>query len=103
MPCGIDYWMLLRMNNRVYSAEYFSNYPLKIKAVADSGYVFVKWLETGQTAQVMNYFENQSASFTPLFAAEGSVDIKEINLAEIIYGSMICLMLNNDIFLRITL
>lgn len=55
-----------------YSAEYFGNYPLKIKAVADPGYVFVQWKETGNPFPETDFIGNSSTTLTAVFAEEGT-------------------------------
>ena len=60
-----------------YTAEYFSNYKLRIKAVADSGYVFVKWLETGDTSATINFVGNEATILTPVFVDEGSAGLNK--------------------------
>lgn len=57
-----------------YTAEYFSSYPLQIKAVAKEGYHFVKWLETGETSAETNFVGLEASILTPVFA-EGETGI----------------------------
>ena len=60
-----------------YMAEYFGNYELKIKAVADLGYVFVKWLETGDTSATTSYIANTASVLTPVFVEGGAEGISD--------------------------
>lgn len=61
-----------------YSGKYFNNVPLQIKAIPDDGYYFWKWLETGDTTEVINFSSNIDAILTPLFLPEGTVSTAEL-------------------------
>jgi len=52
---------------RGYSAQYFKNIPVRLLAVADSGYVFDRWLETGETNPLLMLSSNVDLTRTPIF------------------------------------
>ena len=56
-----------------YSAEYFSDYELKIKVIADPGYEFYRWLETGDTSSVISFTGDSTSFLTPVFKAIGTM------------------------------
>jgi len=53
-----------------FSSQYFVDIPLKVKAVANPGYVFLKWEETGETNPEIDFlsegYETLTAIFVPL-------------------------------------
>lgn len=57
-----------------HTAEYFSSYPIQIKAVAKEGYHFVKWLETGEILSETTFTASETSVLTPIFA-EGSTGV----------------------------
>jgi len=69
-----------------YSAKYFDEVPIRIKAIPKDGYYFWKWLETGETNQVINFSSSTDAVLTPLFLQNGTVptiDLEEKFVFEI--------------------
>lgn len=60
-----------------HSAEYFNNIPIRIKAVADPGYIFVRWSETGVTNPELNFVASSARTLTPIFAPDGTVSTEE--------------------------
>jgi len=50
-----------------YTGTYYTNIPLRIKAVANDGYEFLHWLETGDTTEVIAYIGSDSSTLTPIF------------------------------------
>ncbi len=50
-----------------YEGTYFRNIPIRIRAVADPGFTFVKWLETGDTSATIDFQARQDAVLTPVF------------------------------------
>ncbi len=63
-----------------YNAKYFDDVPIWIKAIPKDGYYFWKWLETGDTTEVINFTSSTDAVLTPLFLLNGTV--ANINLKE---------------------
>ncbi len=69
-----------------YDAKYFDNVPIRIKAIPKDGYYFWKWLETGDTTEVINFSSSIDAVLTPLFLQDGTVptvDLEEEMVFEI--------------------
>lgn len=57
-----------------FSNLYFKNVPLRVKAIAKPGAVFVRWLETGDTNPEIDFVSGVDAMLTPVFAcAAGAV------------------------------
>lgn len=56
-----------------YNAKYFDEVPIVIKAIPKDGYYFWKWLETGETSEVINFASSTDAILTPLFLQDGTV------------------------------
>ncbi len=50
-----------------YVGTYFQNIPLRLKAVAQPGYVFQFWLETGDTNAEIDFVGNSNTTLTPIF------------------------------------
>ncbi|MFT5385178.1 MAG: hypothetical protein ACI81W_002584 [Saprospiraceae bacterium] len=50
-----------------YSGEYFHGIPIKIKAVADPGYTFLEWKETGDTNAEIDFILTEAFTLTPIF------------------------------------
>lgn len=61
-----------------YQGEYFKFIPIKIKAVAKSGYRFSHWLETGETNPEIDFIASSHSTITPIFAPNHPI-ITEIN------------------------
>ncbi len=53
-----------------YQGEYFKNRPLKIEAIADEGYVFVKWKEIDNRNAHIYFISENSQILTPIFVKE---------------------------------
>jgi len=53
-----------------YSGRYFSEIPLRVEAVADSSYVFVKWLELENSNAQLSFVGMQDQILTPIFVKE---------------------------------
>lgn len=69
-----------------YNAKYFDNVPIQVKAIPYDGYYFWKWLETGDTSQIINFSSYIDAVLTPLFLQDGTVstiDLEEEIVFEI--------------------
>ena len=49
---------------------YFKNIPVQLKAIAEEGYRFSHWLETGETTEVVNFVAGDNAVMTPIFDQE---------------------------------
>ncbi len=56
-----------------YEGIYFEDLPLRLKAVADPGYQFVHWLETGETDEVIYFVGIGDYTLTPIFIPSGPV------------------------------
>ncbi len=54
-----------------YTGTYFTGIPMRIKAVADEGYIFSHWLETGDTNPEIDFIANFDAVLTPIFEPLG--------------------------------
>lgn len=61
-----------------FECKYFKNVPIKIKAIADEGFVFFKWLETGDTNPEIDFSGNENTTLTPIFIPKAPV-ITEIH------------------------
>ncbi len=46
---------------------YFKNIPVQVKAIAEEGYQFSHWLETGETSEVINFVAGDDSILTPIF------------------------------------
>ena len=46
---------------------YFKNIPVRLKAIAEEGYRFSHWLETGETTEVVDFVAGDDAIMTPVF------------------------------------
>jgi len=46
---------------------YFKNIPVQVKAIAEEGYRFSHWLETGETTEVINFVAGDDSILTPIF------------------------------------
>ncbi len=54
-----------------YQGIYFEDIPLRLRAVADPGYVFIEWLETGETDEVIDFVATGDFTLTPIFELDG--------------------------------
>lgn len=61
-----------------YSAKYFENVPVMLTAVANPGYRFSHWQETGDTDASINVTYNTNKTLTPVFVSSEDVVINEI-------------------------
>ncbi len=61
-----------------YDGKYFDNVPIRIKAISKDGYYFWKWLETGDTTEVINFSSSTNAVLTPLFLQDGTVSTLDL-------------------------
>ena len=50
-----------------YEGLYMQNVPVRLTAVADDGYTFSHWLETGQTTEVIDFTSSNDVTITPVF------------------------------------
>ncbi len=50
-----------------YTGTYFRNVPLRLKAIPQEGYVFLFWLETGDTNAEIDYVGTGNFTLTPIF------------------------------------
>ncbi len=55
-----------------YTGTYYTNMPIRIKAVADAGYEFQYWLETGDTNAEIDFVAFGNRTLTPIFQATGN-------------------------------
>ena len=53
-----------------YEGIYFEDIPLRLRAVADPGYVFVEWLETGETDEIIDFVSTGDFTLTPIFESD---------------------------------
>ncbi len=56
-----------------YTGTYYTNMPIRIKAVADDGYEFQYWLETGDTNAEIDFVADGDRTLTPIFQATSDV------------------------------
>ncbi len=56
---------------------YFKNIPVRVKAIAEEGYEFSHWLETGETTEVIDFVAGDDAILTPIFDELVGVDEPE--------------------------
>ena len=61
-----------------YNAKYFDDVPILIRAIPKNGYYFWKWLETGETSEVINFASSTDTVLTPLFLENGTVATHEL-------------------------
>ena len=52
-----------------YTGTYMRGLPVRLTAVADEGYTFLYWQETGDTNPVIDYVSNSNVTLTPVFGA----------------------------------
>ncbi|MEM9819520.1 MAG: CotH kinase family protein, partial [Bacteroidota bacterium] len=55
-----------------YEGLYFKNVPLQVSAVAQEGFEFSHWLETGETNPIIQFIANADAVLTPIFNLTGT-------------------------------
>jgi len=53
-----------------YRGRYFNNVPMRIKAIPEEGYQFVRWEETGETNPILSYTSSSNNTLTPIFIEE---------------------------------
>ncbi len=58
-----------------YRGRYFNDVPILIEAVPDSGYYFVRWIETNDTTAVISFQANEKSTLTPIFLRNGEVEV----------------------------
>ncbi|MFK7810420.1 MAG: CotH kinase family protein, partial [Saprospiraceae bacterium] len=58
-----------------YAGLYFKGVPVEVTAVANPGYEFSHWLETGETESTINFVSNDDAILTPVFQTSFNIDI----------------------------
>ncbi len=63
---------------RGYSAQYFKDVPVQLTAIADDGFVFDSWLETGDTNPILMFEGEEDATRTPIFRPDQSSGTVEI-------------------------
>ncbi|MGK0365564.1 MAG: hypothetical protein ACI85O_002630 [Saprospiraceae bacterium] len=68
-----------------YRGEYFKKRPLRIEAVANEGYVFVKWQENGNRNARLDFISEASQTLTPIFVKETDFLSSESGLQMEIY------------------
>ncbi|MFK8055845.1 MAG: lamin tail domain-containing protein [Saprospiraceae bacterium] len=56
-----------------YTGTYYTNMPIRIQAVADPGYEFQYWLETGDTNEEIDFVAYNNRTLTPIFEAVADV------------------------------
>jgi len=66
-----------------YQGEYFKNVPIKVKAIADDGYYFSHWLETGETDAEIAFLSDGNATLTPIFTDE-PVNVSHQKIASVV-------------------
>lgn len=54
-----------------YAGQYFQEVPMKVKAVTDEGYYFVRWKETGDTLAQIDFSSKVDTLLTPIFLENG--------------------------------
>lgn len=75
------HWNEMKMPYQ-YQATYFKNIPIRAKAVPKPGFVFVRWLETGQTEPVIDFTSSANTTLTPIFQA-GITAVEEPHTPEV--------------------
>ncbi len=50
-----------------YTGTYYTQLPLRVTAIAKSGYRFSHWLETGETSATIEFVASHDATLTPIF------------------------------------
>jgi len=70
-----------------YVGEYFNDIPVKLLAVADPGYRFSHWQETGVTDAFIEVTYNSDQTLTPIFIPDLEVVINEIHYNPLINES----------------
>ena len=56
-----------------YIGTYFRNIPVRLTAVADPGYQFSHWQETGVTDATIDYVAVSNSTLTPIFVPDGLI------------------------------
>ncbi len=56
-----------------YTGTYFKDIPLRLTAVADPGFQFAYWLETGVTDASIDYVGTEDFTLTPIFVPDGPI------------------------------
>jgi len=79
-----------------YSGEYFDNIPMRIRAIANPGYRFSHWLETGSTDEVHTFTTTSSRTRTPVFVPAEALVINEIHYHPIVGGDEFIEIYNPD-------
>jgi len=62
-----------------YVGEYFKSTPIRIRAVADAGYKFSHWLETGSTDEELYTSYTTNTTLTPVFVPALDLVLNEIH------------------------
>gem|GEM_PF-6049559 len=62
-----------------YTGTYFRNVALRLRAIPDPGYRFVRWQETGDTDPIISITPTAARTLTPVFAAAQDLIINEIH------------------------
>jgi len=62
-----------------YVGEYFQSTPIRIKAIADAGYKFSHWQETGSTDEELYISFTANTTLTPIFVPALDLVINEIH------------------------
>lgn len=62
-----------------YTGTYFDGIPMTLTAVANPGYRFSHWLETGNTSATISPTHSSNTTLTPVFVAAPDVVINEIH------------------------
>jgi len=68
-----------------YQGEYFKNRPIRIEAIANEGYVFVKWKEINKRNARLDFISAESQTLTPIFVKESDFLSSEADLQMEIY------------------
>lgn len=63
---------------RGYSALYFKDVPVRLHAIADEGFLFERWLETGDTNPILMFEGTEDATRTPIFRPDRSSNTVEL-------------------------
>ncbi|MFK7810581.1 MAG: HYR domain-containing protein [Saprospiraceae bacterium] len=71
-----------------YTGTYFKDIPLRLTAVADEGYQFLYWLETGITDATIDFVGTENTTLTPIFGAEGPILECSNNILTTVSGSV---------------
>ena len=71
-----------------YMGQYFTNIPIRVEAIAEPGYVFVKWEEIDSRDAVLSFVGTEDQILTPVFLKESEILAAEDGLQWTVYPTL---------------